>query len=61
MDEYYQGRVVAPDPNTAAKMVIEKLRKKGYKVERLTMFPCPVQYVKGQIWIEWMARVKNKV
>lgn len=55
---YLQSRIVAPDPDTAAEMVREKLEQQGYEVKRLRMWACPVQPYK-QIWIEYLARIET--
>lgn len=56
---YLQSRITAPDPDTAAEMVWEKLAKQGYLVEKLKIWPCLVQCYEKQIWFEWIARVIN--
>lgn len=56
---HIQSRIVAPDPDTAAEMVREKLERRGHEVERLRMWPCPVQCYPNMLWLEWIARVKQ--
>ncbi|MGQ9512145.1 hypothetical protein [Thermodesulfitimonas sp.] len=47
---YRQGRVVAPTPEEAVRLVEEKYPDLG----RITLFPCPVQLWPGTIWWEWV-------
>jgi hypothetical protein len=55
---YIQSRTVAPDPDSAAQVVYEKLEQQGYRVERLVMFPCPMQPYNNRVWVEFLARVE---
>lgn len=49
---YRQGRVIAPTPEEAARLVEEK----HPGLDKITLFPCPVQPWLETTWWEWVGQ-----